>query len=412
MIWTFHYRCTDCGRVFERDEVRYLCPDCSKDWKIGTPLKGVRESVFDYLALRKSSARRYKYTKRFEAIEEKWNYRYPVGNTPFFRADRLGEAVQLKNLWIKFDGANPSGSLKDRASYMMVCEALRLREKTIVTASTGNAASALAAAAASAGKRAVIFAPASAPKAKLVQMMICGATVIPVAGDYDDAFRLSIEFTERYGGLNRNTAYHPLTIEGKKVAGLEMFEQSAGVPDAIVIPVGDGVILHGVYKAFYDLLKAGWIKKVPMMICVQAENSAAIHNFVTTGEYHSLDRAETVADSISVRIPSNAYNARRSIVESNGFTLTVTDDEILSAQKLLATTEGIFAEPSSSAVVAALSKPEFLDRLPPYGQIALLVTGHGLKDVPAAERGITIPKAIEPTIDAIPQSLVQSITGK
>jgi threonine synthase len=203
---------------------------------------------------------------------------------------------------LKNDGLNPSGSLKDRASFLVVAEATRLGDGRIVAASTGNAASALAAVCAAAGKEAIIFVPATAPRAKLVQILLYGATLIPVAGSYDDAFRLSLEFTYSEGGLNRNTAYHPLTIEGKKTAGLEIFAQNGlKVPDVIAIPVGDGVILHGVYKAFADLRSAGLITALPRLLCVQSERSDAIHRYFTTGNYADAPSPDTYADSIAVR---------------------------------------------------------------------------------------------------------------
>ena len=143
--------------------------------------------------------------------------------------------------------------------------------------------------------------PEKAPKAKLVQMLLYGARVIPVKGTYDDAFRLSLEYTARKGGLNRNTAYHPLTIEGKKTVGLEIYEQNGcRAPDAIIVPVGDGVILSGVYKAFYDLKAAGLIARLPRLVCVQAERSAAIHHYIRTGKYRDA-RARP-----PLRIPSRS----------------------------------------------------------------------------------------------------------
>src|ERR1022692_1135862 len=174
-------------------------------------------------------------------------------------------------------------------------------------------------------------------------MVLYGARVIPVRGSYDDAFRLSLEYTAAKGGLNRNTAYHPLTIEGKKTVGLEIWRQNGWrVPDAIIVPVGDGVILHGVYKAFYDLKSAGLISKMPRLVCAQAEKSSAIHQYITTGKYRNARNPKTIADSISVSIPSNAHLARKAVLESNGFSLTVTDKEILRGQRTLAEKTGVF----------------------------------------------------------------------
>ncbi|MBU1637826.1 pyridoxal-phosphate dependent enzyme, partial [bacterium] len=274
----FFYRCCECGEKYERDSVRYLCPECGKHCQPGQPLHGVLEAVFDYEAIQKRFDIKYPDWSLLCAVESEFHPNFPVGNTPFFKADKLGAELGLSHLFIKNDGLNPSGSLKDRASELVVAEAIRLGEKRIVTASTGNAAAALAAVCAATDREAIIFVPAAAPKAKLIQMLVHGARVVRVKGSYDDAFKLSIEFTERHGGLNRNTAYHPLTIEGKKTAALEIFEQNGcKAPAAVVVPVGDGVIIAGVFKGFYDLLRLGLVEKLPRLIAVQADSSDAIH---------------------------------------------------------------------------------------------------------------------------------------
>jgi threonine synthase len=405
----FRYRCSRCGRTYGRDEVRYLCLDCGRDYAPGMPLVGVLEVDLDYDFI----------AKRFHSSPPDWDLfspvardhypAYPAGNTPFAPAPRLGERLGLPRLWIKNDGLNPSGSLKDRASFLVVAEAARLNERTIVCASTGNAASSLAAVCAAAGRRAVIFVPQSAPRAKLVQMLICGARVIPVRGSYDDAFRLSLEFTKQRGGLNRNTAYHPLTIEGKKTAGLEIFAQNGmRVPEAILVPVGDGVIISGLYKAFHDLRAAGLIDHLPRLVAVQAENSAAIHDFIVSGSFKPAPSPATIADSISVSVPSNPDLARRAVLESGGFSVTVSDEQILEAQAFLAAQAGVFAEPAAAASAAALLTDEARERLDPDGQIVLLITGHGLKDVEAPLSRLRIPEAIPADISALPKEQAEN----
>ena len=398
----FLYHCTTCGKTYQRDEVRYLCPACAKDYRAGIPLLGVLSVEFDYAAIKRRFRKQQPDWNLFSAVEEKHYPPYPFGHTPFFPVVGLGKAFGFENVWLKNDGLNPSASLKDRASFLVVAEANRLKEPCIVTASTGNAASALAAVCATAGKQAIILVPESAPKAKLVQMLLYGARVIPVRGTYDDAFRLSLEYTARKGVLNRNTAYHPLTIEGKKTVGLEIYQQNKfKAPDAILVPVGDGVIISGVYKAFYDLQAAGSIARLPRLVCVQAERSAAIHNYIRTGKYQNARRPATIADSISVSIPSNAHMARRAVVESRGFSITVSDKEILGGQGILAKKTGVFAEPAAAATVAALKKLRESDSLGRKEQVVLLITGHGLKDVDAAMSTIRIPASIEPTLEAL-----------
>jgi threonine synthase len=399
----FQYRCSHCRRTYGRDEVRYLCPECGRGYAPGMPLVGVLEAEFDYHRI----ARRFRRVRPdwdlFSAVEREYYPAYAAGGTPFSPAPRLGERLGWPRLWIKNDGLNPSGSLKDRASFLVVAEAARLNEKTIVAASTGNAASSLAAVCAAAGRRAVIFVPQSAPRAKLVQMLVCGARVIPVRGSYDDAFRLSLEYTQQRGGLNRNTAYHPLTIEGKKTAGLEIFAQNGlRVPDAILVPVGDGVIISGVYKAFHDLRAAGLCERLPRLIAVQADSSAAIHKYIVSGSFRPEPSPTTIADSISVSVPSNPDLARRAVLESGGFSLTVSDERILEAQALLAAEAGIFAEPAAAAVAAALLSEEARQRLDPGWQIVLLVTGHGLKDIEPPLSRLRIPEAVTADLAELP----------
>ncbi len=400
----FRYRCTDCHTSYARDAVRYLCPECGRSYRPGIPLKGVLEAVFDYEEIKRKFDSGRPDWNLFCAVEPEFHPPLAVGNTPLMRCDRLGAELGLTNLWVKNDGLNPSGSLKDRASFLVVAEALRLGEKRIVAASTGNAASALAAVCASTDREALIFVPEKAPKAKLVQMVLYGAQVIPVKGTYDDAFRLSLEYTSMRGGLNRNTAYHPLTIEGKKTAGLEIWAQLGfQVPDAILVSVGDGVILAGLHKAFLDLQRTGLVEKLPRLICVQAETSDSIHNYIQTGCYADAANPTTRADSISVSCPSNAHWARRGVLESGGTSLLVTDAEILEAQARMARTTGIFGEPAAATTVAGLVKLQSkTHRLDPEARVVLLATGHGLKDVEAPLSRVSIPAAIDPILEAVP----------
>jgi threonine synthase len=347
------------------------------------PLLGVLEAFFDYEAI-KQKWQENPDIDLFSAVESQYYPDLPVGNTPLFRSQRLAEAVGLLDVLIKNDGLNPSGSLKDRASHLMVAEAIRLKENKVVTASTGNAACALSALCASAGLKAVIFAPRSAPAAKLIQIKVHGAQLIPVDGTYDDAFAESLKYTATESGLNRNTGYHPLTIEGKKTVGLEIFVQNnQNVPDWIVVPVGDGVILTAVHKAFEDLKRAGIIAKLPRLLSVQAESSDAITRYWESGSYANAVKPSTIADSISVTAPSNAHWAVRSLKETQGVSILVSDDEIRAAQSLLATTTGVFAEPAASASVAGLIKATQQHILCRMDQVVLLVTGHGLKDIGA-----------------------------
>jgi threonine synthase len=402
---TFIYKCIECGREYKRDAVRYLCSDCGKLSQSGQPLRGVLETRFDIDSIKNRMNRSHPDWSLLCAVEPEFHPAFPVGNTPYFKAAYLGKTLGFPNLYIKNDSLNPSGSLKDRASELMVAEANRLGEDTVVTASTGNAAAALAAACAAAQKKAIIFVPAAAPKAKLMQMLVHGAKVIRVIGTYDDAFRLSMEYTDKRVGLNRNTAYHPLTIEGKKTVALEIFAQHGmTAPDVILIPVGDGVILSAVYKGFRDLMELGWIDKLPRLIAVQSESSDAIHHFVHSGEYRNAKSPNTIADSISVSAPSNAIMTKRAIEESKGTSVLVSDDEIRAAQYQLAKTTGIFAEPAAAATLAGLMKCNESD-INAKESVVLLISGHGLKNVEAIQNLMVIPEPIAPSMDAVDAEL-------
>ena len=209
-----------------------------------------------------------------------------------------------------------------------------------------------------------------------------------MAGTYDDAFDLSLEYSRKHNILSRNTAYNPLTIEGKKTVSLEIYHQLEKVPDYVFVPTGDGVILGGVYKGFRDLLKLGMIKNIPTIIAVQAEGSNAIASAFKSGQFTPID-AQTVADSISVGIPRNGYYALKQLKRYNGRCVTVSDDAILATQKELSAKAGLFAEPAASASYAGFLKMK--DEIDKDATVVLLITGNGLKDVDSAMAKIDFP---------------------
>jgi threonine synthase len=378
------FRCSDCGAVFALNEGRYLCLSCGLSGQRDEPLRGVLEAQFDWDRVSTHWRAHPGDTSILLPVESGFFPPYPVGKTPLVRSTRLETSLGMQQeLHLKLDGQNPSGSLKDRASFLVVAQAIRDGFEEIVAASTGNAASALSACAAAAGKTAVVYVPQNAPKAKLAQLRLHGATINLVNGSYDDAFAASLAHTNSGRGLSRNTAYNPLTIEGKKTVSLELFEQLGRAPDAVVVPVGDGVILSGVHKGFKDLLAAGLIHRLPRLVAAQSTASSAIASYFETGAFSPAADPRTIADSISVRVPAAAHLARRALVESNGMALLATDEEILAAQVRLARLAGIFVEPAAACAVAAVQKAHAL--LQPGGVVVVLLTGHGLKDIDAAQ---------------------------
>jgi threonine synthase len=245
----------------------------------------------------------------------------------------------------------------------------------------------------------VIVVPDTAPLAKLTQIVMYGATIVPVKGTYDEAFDLSVKATEAFGWYNRNTAFNPLTIDGKKTASFELFEQLGNrVPDRIFIPAGDGVILAGIYKGFEDLLHLGIIENMPVIVAIQSEKSDNLVRNLS-GKVFSIVPSTTVADSISVDIPRNFHLARQFITEYNGETLTVSDDAILSASMALARNTGLFAEPAAAAAFAGFLTYHLDGRIAAGSSNVVLLTGGGLKDPAAVSSRISMPMSVYPTID-------------
>jgi threonine synthase len=326
----------------------------------------------------------------------------PVGNTPLFPARRLAARLGLDNLWIKNDSLNPSGSFKDRASLMVLAHCLEHGIGRVSAASTGNAGTSMACLAAAAGLATVIFVPATAPPAKIAQLMIYGARVFPVRGDYRQAFELCDAVSRRLGWYNRSTGINPYTREGKKTVAFEIWEQRGfTVPDAVVVSVGDGNIISGIHKGFADLHRAGLTHTVPRIIGVQSERSAAIARaFHGDGTIRPVT-ADTVADSISAAVPSDGEAALAAVHQSGGTFVTVPDPDILKSVRTLAETEGVFAEPSGAAGVAGLEKLLSEGMLTGSETVALVVTGSGLKDVDAAFKVTGQAETVDPDPDTV-----------
>jgi threonine synthase len=335
-------------------------------------------------------------------IENPVNYPpLKVGQTPVYKINSIDKEALPFQLYIKDDSQNPTYSFKDRASYLVSAFAKERNIDTIIAASTGNAGSSLAGICASQNQKAVIFLPASAPKAKLTQIVMYGAKIVPVDGNYDTAFDLSIAVSEKYGYYNRNTAFNPLTIEGKKTVSLEIFSQfSDTLPDKIFVSVGDGVIIAGVYKGFEDLLKLGLIDKIPEIVAVQAETSSNLVDNVNRKEFQ-FAAATTKADSISVDIPRNFYMAAQFLEKYQGKTIKVSDDQIINASIILSRNSGIFSEPAATAAFAGMLKMSRESTFYRNEKWLVLLTGSGLKDLNAVQPFLNIPQAVKPNIEAV-----------
>ena len=379
-------------------------------------LDGILDVLYDYDAVRPALTRE----TLAAAPRTQWRYRpllplpataalptAPVGWTPVFDAPPLAARFGLAGVLLKDEGRNPTGSLKDRASSVGAAHAAASACRQITCASTGNAASSLAGMSAQLGLQAFIFVPASVSQAKLTQMLIHGARVFLVRGTYEDAFALSMGASERFGWYNRNSAINPLLVEGKKTAGLEIAEQTGpDLPDVVVVPLGDGCTLAGTWKGLREMHALGLSPRVPRMIGVQASGAAPIAAALAEDRDVTPVPVQTIADGIAVGTPRNWRKALNAVRASGGTIVTVRDEEILDAMRLLAEAVGVWAEPAALAGVAALPVLREAGLVGRSERVLVLLTGHGLKD-PAAARGAAGGRAveIEATAEAVEEAL-------
>jgi len=416
------YRCSLCGTEYLPGQVTYTCPKDGGNLDIELDYDSIKKKYQpeDITSRRDFSLWRYEPLLPVSTPKGEATPLHLAGWTPVFQLPRLAEKLGLKHLWLKDESRNPSASFKDRASAILVARAQEIKAEVVVTASTGNAGAALACMSAAIGQKAIIFAPKSAPPAKVAQLLIFGAKVILVDGTYDDAFDLTIKAADEFGWYCRNTGYNPFTAEGKKTAAFEIWEWWIEAhrdwhqkdspldnhsPLTIFVSVGDGNIISGIHKGFKDLLKLGWIPNMPRIIGVQAEGSAAIANaFNANTEKITPVSASTLADSISVDLPRDGVRAVRAAKETGGTYITVSDAEILYAISKLGKM-GIFAEPAGATAYAGLVKGATSGVIGSEDPVLVLNTGSGLKDVKAAMQAVVEAPIIEPTLEAVKQVL-------
>jgi threonine synthase len=406
------YSCSLCQKRYEVGQVTYTCPEDG----------GNLDVILDYEAIQKASS-----PKKISGSKETSLWRYlpllPVsdpggggtpihqaGYTPVYALTALAHLLGLKSFWLKDESRNPSASFKDRASAIVVARAIETKMDIVVTASTGNAGAALACMSAAVGQKAVIFAPKTAPQAKIAQLLVFGAQVILVDGNYDQAFDLTIEAAQEFGWYCRNTGYNPFTAEGKKTAAFEIWEQvllknKLQKPLSIFIPVGDGNIISGIHKGFKDLQALGWLDHFPKLYGIQTNGSAAIANAYLTGTEEIIPvEASTIADSISVDLPRDGVRAVRAATQTGGAYIVIEDREILKAIAELGRV-GVFAEPAGATAYAGLKKALKEGIIHEDDPVLVLNTGSGLKDVRAAMQAVHEAPVIEPTLKALKHHL-------
>jgi len=378
-----YLQCITCGEKYGVDEIIYSCKRCGDLLEVKyyyEALKArLKKSDWQRLPL---SVWRY---KDFMPIHDPSKIvSLGEGGTGLHPCKRLGNFLGVKQLYVKNEGENPTGSFKDRGMTVGVTKATELGMNTVICASTGNTAASLAAYAAKAGLQCIVLIPfGKIASGKLAQATVYGARVVQVRGNFDQALKIVLKLSEKNRRVYLLNSVNPYRIEGQKSLAYEICDQlNNKAPDEVIVPVGNAGNISAVWKGFSEFYELGFISRLPRMIGIQSEGAAPIAQAIKTGrnEIMPVDRPETIATAIRIGSPISWRKALRAIRESKGTAERVTDREILEAQKMLAKYEGLFVEPASASSIAGLKKLVELGEIDKNEVIICVATGHGLKD--------------------------------
>jgi len=403
-----YQECINCKTPYGIDEIVYFCKKCGDILEIKFDLKELAETLKNSGWMQKPlSVWRY---RDFMPIHETTKLvTLSEGGTGLHRSERLGAELGLKNLYVKNEGENPTGSFKDRGMTVGVTKAVELGARHVICASTGNTSASLAAYAARAGIKCTVLIPSGKiAYGKLSQAMIHGAKVLQVRGNFDQALEFVLKLAEKHKNIYLLNSINPFRIEGQKSLGYEICEQlNNDAPDRIIVPVGNAGNISAIWKGLTEFYQLGYIKKLPKMTGIQAAGSAPIAQAIKTNsdKIIPVEHPETVATAIRIGAPVSWKKAVNAIRESHGTAETVTDEEILDAQKILARVEGIFVEPASASSIAGLKKLVKNGVIGKNERVVCVTTGHGLKDPDTAVKMSEKPVEVEAEMTAIEDAL-------
>lgn len=399
-------KCIECGKEHSTSDIVYTCSGCGNLLEVSLPLEeldaGKVRSAFDSRPL------------------GVWRYREmlpeiacgPIsmdeGGTPLHKCSILSEKLGVGELYIKFDGMNPTGSFKDRGMTVGASKAVDLGVTKVACASTGNTSASLAAYAGLARLKCVVMIPSGhIALGKLSQAMMHGAKVLAVRGNFDDAMEL-VMLAGKELKLYVLNSVNPFRIEGQKTAAMEVCDQLGRAPDTLIIPVGNGGNSAAYWKGFSEYRQVGLVEGVPVIYGIQAEGAAPIARAFERGEERidPVKEPETVATAIRIGNPANWKKTIRAIKSSGGTSITVTDEGIIEAQKMIARTEGLFVEPAAASSIAGLGKLLEKGMIERDQSIVCIATGHGLKDPDSAIRSSEKPVEIDPDMESLRAALV------
>ncbi len=381
--------CIECGSKFKIHERFYTCPKCGGLLEVEFKLRELKRRL-DRKRLKVEALSVWKYRAFMPILDESKIVSLDEGGTPLYRCNRLAKEVGVRELYVKFEGANPTGSFKDRGMTVGVTKALELGARTVACASTGNTSASLAAYAAKAGLRCVVLLPkGKVARGKLAQTLIYGAQTIAVKGNFDEAQAIVRRICEEQKDIYLLNSVNPFRPQGQKSIGFEIADQLGWkVPDRVVVPMGNCANIWAIYKGFFEFDAVGLTKGIPVMTGIQAEGSMPIVDAIKRGldKFEPVKKPETIATAIRIGNPVNGPKAIRAIRASKGTAEAVSDAEIVKAQKLMTRLEGIGAEPASASTIAGLKKLVGQEIIKRDECVVCVATGHMLKDPEEAIR--------------------------
>ncbi len=395
-------RCIDCNAEFGHDEVIYSCNECGGLLEV---CMDAPKATFDDFSKRAFGVWRY---RELIPIEEGAEIvTLDEGGTPLYRCDRLAKWAGVRSLFIIYEGRNPTGSFKDRGMTVGVTKAKSLGSKAVACASTGNTSASLAAYAARSGLTCYVILPSGkVAMGKLAQALMHGAKVISVKGNFDQALKLVMDIS-RSMGIYLLNSINPWRLEGQKTLAFELVDQLGHVPEVVAVPMGNCGNISAIWKGFVELEGAGLIREKPRMFGVQAAGAAPVVEMLRKNleRLSPVKAPETVATAIRIGNPVNWPKAVNAIRSSSGLYDSVTDDEIIETQKMIACLEGIGVEPASAASVAGVRKAVLSGSIPKDSEIVCVCTGHLLKDPEEVISVCGKPIEIPPDLKAVSEMI-------
>lgn len=394
-------KCRSCRKEWDETQTTSNCPNCGKPVEMEYDYGFIQDRLNCY-SLENAPLATLKYLDFLPILDLKQVISLNEGGTPLMRSRQLAKELDLAHLYIKNEGANPTGVFKDRGSMVEITKARELGAKAICVASTGNMAASVAAYSSVAKLPCYVLVPDWAPMGKLSQSLSYGARIIQVRGTYNDCGRLAAEMAAEHNFYLAGD--YVFRREGQKTAAYEIIEQLYWkAPDYLVCPVGCGTNLSAIWKGFQEFKKLGFIDKLPRLVAVQPTGCNPVVSAFNAGKrkFKAVDKPDTVASAVAAGSPLDGNILLRGLHESDGLAVEITDEETLEANKELAKKESVFVEPSSALSLAGVKKLRKANKIKKDDTVVIVATATGLKDSKAILSVLPSPTAIEPDIEEI-----------